>query len=69
VRNVSSEPVKGVLHAEVDGIAVQQPVELNGWRIEDVKFAPEQFAKAETGASAVVVALSDGGRRISIRRS
>src|SRR5260370_32064463 len=45
VRNVSSEPVKGVLHAEVDGIAVQQPVELNGGESKIVKFAPEQFAK------------------------
>ncbi len=45
VRNVSSEPVKGVLHAEVDGIAVQQPVALNGGESKIVKFSPEQFAK------------------------
>ena len=45
VRNVASEPVKGVLHAEVDGIAVQQPVALNGGESKIVKFAPEQFAK------------------------
>jgi exo-1,4-beta-D-glucosaminidase len=45
VRNVSSESVKGVLHAEVDGVSVQQPVELNGGESKIVKFAPEQFAK------------------------
>jgi len=28
VRNVSNEPVKGVLRAEVDGISLLQPVEL-----------------------------------------
>src|SRR5712671_624424 len=41
VRNVSNEPVKGVLRAEVDGIELQQPVELNGGESKLVKFAPE----------------------------
>src|SRR5467141_295701 len=45
LRNVSNDPVKGVLHAEVDGIELQQPVELNGGESKIVKFAPEQFTK------------------------
>jgi exo-1,4-beta-D-glucosaminidase len=45
VHNVSSEPVKGVLRAEVEGIELQQPVELSGGESKIVKFAPEQFAK------------------------
>src|SRR6266436_7963013 len=45
VRNVSNEPVKGVLRAEVDGIELQQPVELAASESKIVKFAPEQFAK------------------------
>src|SRR5713101_2547812 len=45
VRNVSNEPVKGVLRAEVDGIELQQPVELSGGESKIVKFTPEQFAK------------------------
>ena len=45
VRNASSEPVKGVLLAEVDGIKLQQLVELSGGESKIVKFAPEQFAK------------------------
>src|SRR3989449_2538384 len=45
VRNVSNEPVKGVLRVEVDGIELQQPVELNSGESKIVKFAPEQFAK------------------------
>jgi exo-1,4-beta-D-glucosaminidase len=45
LRNVSNEPVKGVLRAEVDGVELQQPVELSGGESKIVKFAPEQFAK------------------------
>jgi len=45
VRNASSEPVKGVLLAEVDGIKLQQLVELSGGESKIVKFAPEQFPK------------------------
>jgi exo-1,4-beta-D-glucosaminidase len=45
LRNVASEPVKGVLHAEVDAIVLQQPVELKGGESQIVKFAPEQFAQ------------------------
>jgi exo-1,4-beta-D-glucosaminidase len=45
VHNVSSEPVKGVLLAEVDGIKLRQLVELSGGESKIVKFAPEQFAK------------------------
>jgi exo-1,4-beta-D-glucosaminidase len=43
VRNVSNEPVRGVLRAVVDGIELQQPVELNGGESKIVKFVPEQF--------------------------
>ncbi len=45
VRNVSNEPVKGVLRAEVDGISLLQPVELGAGESKIVKFASEQFAK------------------------
>ncbi len=45
LRNVSNGPVKGVLRAEVDGVELQQPVELSGGQSKIVKFAPEQFAK------------------------
>jgi exo-1,4-beta-D-glucosaminidase len=45
VRNVSNEPVKGVLRAEVEGIELQQAVELSGGESKTVKFTPEQFAK------------------------
>jgi exo-1,4-beta-D-glucosaminidase len=45
VRNVSNEPVKGVLHADVDGIEFQQPVGLKAGETQIVKFAPDQFAK------------------------
>jgi len=44
VRNVSKESVKGVLHAEVDGAELQQPVELRGGESKLVKFTPERFA-------------------------
>ena len=45
LRNISDEPVKGVLRAELEGIELQQPVELSGGESKVVKFAPEQFAK------------------------
>src|SRR5260370_40150433 len=45
VRNVSNEPVKGLLSAESEGIELQQAVELSGGESKSVKFAPEQFAK------------------------
>jgi exo-1,4-beta-D-glucosaminidase len=45
LRNVSNDPVKGVLHAEVDGIELQQPLELKAGGTQIAKFAPEQFAK------------------------
>src|ERR1700682_3657171 len=45
VRNVSNEPVRGVLRAEVEGIELQQAVELSGGESKTVKFTPEQFAK------------------------
>src|SRR6266850_478283 len=45
VRNVSDQPVKGVLRAEVDGIELQQTVELSGGESKIVKFDPEQSPK------------------------
>ncbi|HVH71485.1 MAG TPA: glycosyl hydrolase family 2 [Candidatus Dormibacteraeota bacterium] len=45
VRNVSKDAVKGVLHAELEGIALEQPVELSGAESKIVKFSPEQFPK------------------------
>ncbi len=45
LRNASNEPVKGVLHAEVDGTELQQSVELKGGESKIVKFAPDEFAK------------------------
>src|SRR2546427_7931732 len=45
VRNVSNQPVKGLLRAEVEGIELQQAVELRDGESKIVKFAPEQFAK------------------------
>ncbi len=45
VRNVSNDPVEGVLRAELDGMELQQRVELGGGESKLVKFAPEQFAR------------------------
>ncbi len=45
VRNASQQPVKGVLHAELEGIALQQPVQLSSGESKIVKFSPDQLAK------------------------
>ncbi len=45
LRNVSNGPVKGTLRAELEGIELQQPVELSGGESKVVKFTPEHFAK------------------------
>ena len=45
VRNISNDPVKGVLRAEFDGKELHQPVELCGGESKIVKFTPEKFAK------------------------
>ncbi len=45
LRNVSNGPVKGTLRAEIEGIELQQPVELSGGQSKVVKFTPERFAK------------------------
>ena len=44
-RNTSKDAVKGVPHAELDGILLQQPLELAGGASKIVKFTPEQFPK------------------------
>ena len=45
LRNISKDSVKGVLHAELEGIVLQQPVELSGGESRIVKFTPDQFPK------------------------
>jgi exo-1,4-beta-D-glucosaminidase len=45
VRNVSNEPVKGLLRAELDGIELKQPVQLAGGESKIVKFTPDKFGK------------------------
>ncbi len=45
LRNVSNDPVKGTLRAKLEGIQLQQPVELGGGESKVVKFTPEHFAK------------------------
>ena len=45
LRNASKDAVKGVLHAELEGIALQQPVELAVGESKIVKFSSEKFPK------------------------
>jgi exo-1,4-beta-D-glucosaminidase len=45
VRNASKASVKGVLQAELEGMALEQPVELSAGEAKTVKFSPAQFAK------------------------
>lgn len=45
VRNASKASVKGVLQAELEGMALEQPVELSAGETKIVRFPPEQFAK------------------------
>jgi exo-1,4-beta-D-glucosaminidase len=45
LRNASQDSVKGVLHAELEGIALQQPVELAAAESKIVTFSPGQFPK------------------------
>ncbi len=45
LRNVSNGPVKGTLRAKLEGVELQQPVELSGGESKVVKFMPEHFAK------------------------
>jgi exo-1,4-beta-D-glucosaminidase len=44
-RNASKDAVKGVLRAQLEGIVLQQPVELAAEESKIVKFSPEQFPK------------------------
>jgi exo-1,4-beta-D-glucosaminidase len=44
LRNISGNSVSGVLHAEVAGREVSQPVTLAGGESKTVKFSPEQYA-------------------------
>lgn len=45
VRNASQDSVKGVLHAELEALALQQPVELSAGESKIVSFSPDQFSK------------------------
>src|SRR6266702_2783882 len=45
LRNVSNDPVKGTLRAKLEGIELQQPVELSGGEWKVVKFTPEHTEK------------------------
>jgi exo-1,4-beta-D-glucosaminidase len=45
LRNASQDSVKGILHAELEGIALQQPVELSPAESKIVKFSPDQFPR------------------------
>jgi exo-1,4-beta-D-glucosaminidase len=45
LRNASQDSVKGVLHAELEGIALQQPVELAAAESKIITFSPGQFPK------------------------
>jgi len=45
VRNASQDSVKGVLHAELEGVGLQLPVELSAGESKIVTFSPGQFPK------------------------
>ncbi|HEY6944083.1 MAG TPA: glycoside hydrolase family 2 protein [Candidatus Acidoferrum sp.] len=45
VRNASQDSIRGVFQVELEGIALQQPVELSAGESKIVKFSPEQFPK------------------------
>src|SRR5207245_10499932 len=45
VRNASKDSVKGILHAELEGFALQQPVELSAGESKIITFSPDQFPK------------------------
>ena len=45
VRNSADRGVKGILRGEIDGIHLEQPVELTAGESKKVSFAPEKFAQ------------------------
>ena len=45
LRNASKDSVKGVLHAELEGIVLEQPVELSAGESKIVTFSPDQFPR------------------------
>jgi exo-1,4-beta-D-glucosaminidase len=45
VRNMTDQPVKGVLHGQIEKLTFKQPVELGANETKVVTFAPEQFAQ------------------------
>jgi len=69
LRNVSHDPVKGVLHAEVDGIELQQPVETERRRIEDREVCAGTIYEVKSWRIRGCGGHIRWGRRIFIRRS
>ncbi len=47
LQNTSAAPVKGILHAQLQGFELQQDVELAGGEARIVKFTPAQFPKLQ----------------------
>ncbi|HEY2548437.1 MAG TPA: glycoside hydrolase family 2 protein [Candidatus Acidoferrum sp.] len=45
LRNTSERAVKGILRGDVDGIALEKPVELAAGETKKVSFAPDEFAQ------------------------
>jgi exo-1,4-beta-D-glucosaminidase len=45
LRNTSDYAVKGILHGNIDGIQLEQPVELAAGESRKVSFAPEKFSQ------------------------
>ncbi|HEY6385630.1 MAG TPA: glycoside hydrolase family 2 protein [Candidatus Acidoferrum sp.] len=45
LRNTSDHAVKGILHGNIDGIQLQQPVELAAGESRKMSFAPEKFSQ------------------------
>jgi exo-1,4-beta-D-glucosaminidase len=45
LRNTSDHAVKGILHGDIDGIQLQQPVELAAGESRKMSFAPEKFSQ------------------------
>ncbi|HMD06716.1 MAG TPA: glycoside hydrolase family 2 protein [Candidatus Acidoferrum sp.] len=45
LRNTSDHAVKGILHGNIDGIQLEQPVELEAGESRKISFAPEKFSQ------------------------
>ena len=67
LRNTTNHPVKAVLHAEVDGEHLSQPVQLAANESKIVSFSPDKFPATQTRPSPSLVAVPDG-RALSLHR-